>query len=86
MSGRHAFRMTSVPAPSDSVESAATPGVSRFLTAEEVADLLRIGPMQAVALCRTGKLRATKPGKTWLIRPEDLEAYIAAGYNDAVSS
>lgn len=45
--------------------------------------MLRIGTYQVIELCREGKLRATKPGKSWLIRSEDVEAYIAGGYNDA---
>lgn len=54
----------------------------RLLTAAEAADVLRITPIQAVKLCRTGELRATKPGKAWLINPEDLDAYLDAHSND----
>ncbi|WP_158546618.1 helix-turn-helix domain-containing protein [Haloferax sp. Atlit-4N] len=57
--------------------------MSPFLTANEVAPRLRMRSYEVARLCREGKLRATKPGKTWLILHEDLEAYIAAGYNDA---
>lgn len=64
-----------------------TPGsVGPFLTASEVADILRIELWAAVKLCREGKLAATKPGKQWLIAPADLDAYIAAGRNVAVSA
>jgi excisionase family DNA binding protein len=87
LTGRvHGFRMTSAPTPTGSAGSASVPGVSSFLTAGEVADRLRVGTYQVVELCREGKLRATKPGKMWLILPADLEAYIAAGYNDAESA
>lgn len=48
--------------------------------------MLRIGTYQVVELCREGRLRATKPGKTWLILPEDVEDYIAGGYNDVRST
>jgi excisionase family DNA binding protein len=77
----HAFRMTSVPTPSDSVESAPGPGVSPFLTANEVAPILRMGRYQVIKLCREGKLRATKPGKTWLILREDVDTYVRSAYN-----
>lgn len=53
-----------------------------FLTAPEAAEKLRVGVWQVVALCRSGELRATKPGKKWLIEPADLTAYIDAGRND----
>lgn len=55
-----------------------------FLTAAEAADILRVGSWQVVALCRDGELRATKPGKKWLIRREDFDAYLAAGSNTPV--
>jgi excisionase family DNA binding protein len=77
--------MTSAPTPTGSAESAPPPGVS-FLTASEAAARLRVGTFQVVELCREGKLRATKPGRMWLILPADLEAYIAAGYNDSEKS
>jgi excisionase family DNA binding protein len=57
--------------------------VSPFLTANEVAPLLRMGRYQVIKLCREGKLRATKPGKTWLILREDVDAYVRSAYNDA---
>lgn len=78
--------MTSASTPTESAGSAPASGVSPYLTASEVAPLLRVGTYQVVVLCREGKLRATKPGKTWLITREDVEAYIAAGYNDQASA
>lgn len=70
----------------ESASSAQIPGVSRFLNAEQVAPMLHIGTYQVMKLCREGRLRATKPGKSWLILPEDVEAYIAGGYNDSASA
>ena len=75
-----AFRMTSAPALTDSAED----GVSKQLTAPEVADILRIGTYQAIVLCRTGAIRASKPGKSWLVDPADLRAYLDAHANDTV--
>lgn len=51
------------------------------LTATEAAKQLRVGPMQVVTLCRDGSLRASKPGKSWLIYQADIDAYIAAHTN-----
>jgi len=54
--------------------------VNRYLTTAEVAETLRLSVWQVVNLCRSGKLRATKPSGQWLIRPTDLEAFLEAGY------
>ena len=74
--------MTSAEAPHNS--GAAVPEQPVFYTAPEAAKILRVGPWQVVALCRTGELPATKPGQKWLIAPADLQAYIDAGRNQAV--
>jgi len=51
------------------------------LTAAEAAEILRIKPYEASALCKSGALKATKPGLKWLIDPADLAAYLAAHSN-----
>jgi excisionase family DNA binding protein len=76
-----AFRMTSANPRTDSAEAGRVQGVSKQLTADEAAEVLRIGPFQVVLLCRTGQLRASKPGKSWLIDPADLRAYLDAHRN-----
>jgi excisionase family DNA binding protein len=76
--------MTSADTPHDS--GLAVAGSVAFLTAPEVAKVLRIDVWQAVKLCREGKLPATKPGLKWLITPADLQAYIDAGRNTQVSA
>lgn len=58
----------------------------QLLTAREAAEILRIQPIQAVRLCRSGELRATKPGKSWLIDPVDLDAYLDAHSNERASA
>lgn len=50
----------------------------RFLTADEVAEVLRLTPITVARLCRAGKLPATKPAGTWLIAEPDLQAHIEA--------
>lgn len=81
------LRMTSA---TDPQNSGSAPGEAVYLIAPEVATILRIDPWAVVRLCRTGAIRATKPGQKWLIDPADLQAYIDSGLNapaeDAVSA
>jgi len=51
------------------------------LTALEVSEILRTDIWEVARLCRAGKLKATKPGKKWLIAPSDLAAYLAEHSN-----
>lgn len=73
--------MTSAEPRTVSAEAESVQGVSKQLTADEAAEVLRIGPFQVVLLCRTGQIRASKPGKSWLIDPADLRAYLDAHRN-----
>lgn len=59
---------------------------TRFLTAAEAAEVLRVGPWQIIKLCRDKELPATKPGKSWLIDPVDLDAYLAQHSNQREAS
>jgi excisionase family DNA binding protein len=52
-----------------------------FLTVAEVAPVLRVDPESVGEMCRSGRLPATKPAGRWLIHPDDLDAFIAAGSN-----
>ena len=54
---------------------------SSFLTATEVAIRLRTTPIAILEACRDGRLRATKPGRSWLITEEAVEEYLAASSN-----
>jgi excisionase family DNA binding protein len=54
-----------------------------YLTAAEVAPILRISVLSVCELCRAGKIPAAKPGRAWLIKPTDVEAYIDAHRQDA---
>lgn len=58
--------------------------MSKQLTAPEVAHILRCGTWQVLQLCRTGALRASKPGKSWLVDPADLRAYLEAHIHQPV--
>lgn len=59
---------------------------AKFLTAPEVAEILRVGTWQVVNLCRDGKIPATKPGKSWLIAESDLNAYLEKHSNQRASA
>lgn len=48
----------------------------RLMTAREVAKRLRVTPWAVTEACRRGNLRATRPGKFWLISEEDFQAYL----------
>lgn len=47
-----------------------------LMTAAEVALKLRVRPWFVTERCRSGAIRATKPGKTWLISAADFAAYL----------
>lgn len=57
-----------------------------YLTAAEVADILRVKPVTVARMCADGELPATRPVKSWLIAKGDLEAFIAAGTNQPAAS
>lgn len=54
----------------------------RFLTLEEVREVLSISKTQAYALVRSGELRAIRIGgrRQWRIENAELEAYIQRAY------
>jgi len=47
-----------------------------FVTPEEAASRLRVHEDTIRDWCRTGRLKATKVGKQWRIRPQDIEAFL----------
>lgn len=57
-----------------------------FMTCAEVAPLLRCKPGQVADLCRTGRLRATRPMRAWLIRRADVDTFLADASNQPVAS
>jgi excisionase family DNA binding protein len=56
---------------------------ARFLTPQEVADLLRVSNMTVYRLIKAGELPAVRVGKAFRLREDDLDAYIAARYTQA---
>jgi excisionase family DNA binding protein len=55
----------------------------RFLTVAEVADLLRVSGMTVYRLIKAGDLAAVRIGKSYRIREDDVDAFVARGYTQA---
>jgi len=53
----------------------------KFYTVQETAPILRVTEYEVSKLCRTGRLKASKPGKSWLIAETDLVEFIDAHSN-----
>lgn len=54
---------------------AIVPNSEVLLRSIDVAHILDCSPDEVVGLVRRGKLKATKKGRLWRYRPEDVEAY-----------
>ncbi|HJM98983.1 MAG TPA: helix-turn-helix domain-containing protein [Acidimicrobiales bacterium] len=53
----------------------------KFMTVGEVADLMRVSSMTVYRLIKAGDLRAVQVGKSYRIREEDINSFIASRYN-----
>jgi excisionase family DNA binding protein len=56
---------------------------SRFLTVNEVAELLRVSSMTIYRLIKDGDLPAVRIGKSYRLREDDIDAYLAKRYTEA---
>ncbi|HLI24900.1 MAG TPA: helix-turn-helix domain-containing protein [Acidimicrobiales bacterium] len=56
---------------------------SRFVTVAEVASLLRVSNMTVYRLVQSGQLPAVRVGRSYRIRDEDVDHYLAARYTEA---
>jgi excisionase family DNA binding protein len=56
---------------------------ARFLTVQEVADVLRISTMTVYRIIKNGDLPAARIGKSFRVREDDLDAFIAKQYTEA---
>ena len=56
---------------------------ARFLTVSEVAELLRISDMTVYRLIKRGELAAVRIGKSYRLREDDVDRYLAARYTEA---
>ena len=55
----------------------------RFVTVGEVAGQLRVSNMTVYRLVQSGQLPAVRVGRSYRIREEDLDRYLADQYNQA---
>jgi len=53
----------------------------KFMTVGEVADFMRVSSMTVYRLIKAGDLRAARVGKSYRIREEDINAFLASRYN-----
>jgi excisionase family DNA binding protein len=56
---------------------------SRFVTVAEVADLLRVSNMTVYRLVQAGQLPAIRVGRSYRIREDDVDKYLASRYTEA---
>jgi excisionase family DNA binding protein len=56
---------------------------ARYLTPQEVADLLRVSSMTVYRLIKSGEMPAIRVGKAFRIPEDELDAYLAARYTRA---
>lgn len=61
--------------------SKSTSNSPRFMTVGEVADLMRVSSMTVYRLIKAGDIRAARVGKSYRIREEDVDQFIASRYN-----
>ena len=55
----------------------------RFVTVAEVADQLRVSNMTVYRLVQSGQLAAVRVGRSYRIREDDVDKYLAAQYTQA---
>jgi len=54
-----------------------------FLTVAEVAQLMRVSTMTVYRLLKANELASVRVGKSYRIRADDVDAYLAARYTEA---
>lgn len=55
----------------------------RFLTVAEVASMLRVSNMTVYRLINAGDLPAVRVGKSYRLREDDVDKYLADRYTEA---
>ena len=56
---------------------------ARFLTVAEVAAMLRVSNMTVYRLINAGDLPAVRVGKSYRLREDDIDKYLADRYTEA---
>lgn len=55
----------------------------RFLTVQEVADLVRVSSMTVYRLIKAGELPAVRVGRSFRVRESDVDAYLESRFVQA---
>lgn len=55
----------------------------RLFTVQEVADQLRVSSMTVYRLIKSGELRALQIGKSYRLREDDVDAFLAGRFTEA---
>lgn len=65
--------------------SDSSPGLGRFLTVADTAEILNVSVNQTYALLRSGELPAIRIGRQgqWRVERDVLESFIAAKYEES---
>ena len=58
-------------------------GRGQFVTVAEVAGLLRVSSMTVYRLVQAGQLPAVRVGRSYRIREDDVDRYLARQYTQA---
>ena len=56
---------------------------ARFLTVQEVAQLMRVSSMTVYRLIKSGELPAVRVGRSFRVAEGDVDTYLASGYTQA---
>ena len=56
---------------------------SRFLTVQEVADVMRVSSMTVYRLIKSSELSAVRVGRSFRVSEVDVDRYLAARYTQA---
>ena len=56
---------------------------ARFLTVQEVADLMRVSSMTVYRLIKAGEMPAERVGRSFRFSEPNVEAYLASRYTQA---
>ena len=53
---------------------------ARFLTVQEVADLMRVSTMTVYRIIKSGELPAVRVGRSFRVRDVDVDSYLGSRY------
>ena len=56
---------------------------ARFLTVQEVADMLRVSSMTVYRLIKAGDLPAVRVGRSFRVRDTDVDGYLESRFTQA---